>query len=186
MEKIEKKKEKLTFSKIEILFMLVLMALLMTAGITVFTITTNNRKEQNLKEEAVRLSSLAVNTYTYLQHKDDTEHIVVGSDGTTKGMCITAKALDDDTEFDGYFVVEETMAKKKVISVWLTDNRLVIDGFTSDKVKDLKSGAGLTKYNNNKFTERVMSSFTGANKDNGGLESTPNRYEVECINVKID
>lgn len=183
---MEKKKEKMTFSKIEILFMIVLVALLMAAGITVFTITTNSRKEQNLKAEATQLSRLAVNTYTYLEHKGNDEYIVVGSDGTTKGMCITAKALDPETKLDGYFVVEETIGKKKVTGVWLTDNSRVIEGYSSDKIKDLKANSGLTKYNGDKLAERVATSFTGISKDNGGLNETPNRYEVKCINEKIE
>ena len=36
-------KEKLTFSKIEILFMIVMVALVIIAGTTVFTITTRNQ-----------------------------------------------------------------------------------------------------------------------------------------------
>lgn len=180
------KKEKLTFSKIEILFMVVLLALLMTAGITVFTLTTQHQLEKNLKGEAIHLSNLAENVYLEENMKEKSEHIVVGSDGTTKGMCITASALDPDTEYDGYFVIEENADRKKIVSVWLTNKKLVIEGYSKDKITDLTTKDGITKYNNNDFTARVSTSFTGSKKANGGLSDTPNRYETKCINEKIE
>lgn len=183
---MEKKKEKITFSKIEVLFMIVLVALLMVAGITVFTITTNKKLEQNLKEAAINNANLALNEYTYRSIKNDTDYIVVGSDGLTKGMCISIKALDPESKLDGYFVVEETKDKKKNTSVWLTDGKLVIDGYSDKEIEKLSSKDGLTKFNDNKFMERVQTSFVGAKKENGGIAENPIRYEAKCVNEKME
>lgn len=184
-----KKNENLSFSKIEILFMIVLVALLMAAGIIVFSMATSSQNERNLKRDATQLAALALNEYSYQSMHGDSKNIVVGSDGSTKGMCITVDALDTYDSYrnlNGYFVIEETSNRQIKVSVWVTDKKLVIEGYTSDMISNLNAKNGLLKYNNEDYTKRVESSFTGAEKSNGGLNPTPNRYEAACMTQKSE
>ena len=74
-------KEKLTFSKIEILFMIVMVALVIISGITVFSITTRNQNIKNLKEDAESLISAAKNAHASFVMSGKTSHIYLNSDG---------------------------------------------------------------------------------------------------------
>ena len=127
-------KEKLTFSKIEILFMIVMVALVIIAGITVFSITTRNQNIKNLKEDAESLISAAKNAHASFVMSGKTDNIYLNSDGVTKGMCITIKGLDENgfltreyENWEGYIVIEEGANKKFNYSIWATNEKYVID-----------------------------------------------------------
>jgi len=191
------KKDKLTFSKIEILFMIVMVALVILVGITIFTLTTQKRNVKNFQDGSEYLISFAKNAYSAIKMTGNTDYIVTGSDGSTKGMCITIKGLKDNDflqkEYDGwegYIVIEESANKKYNYSIWATNQKYVLNGYDSSKIKELTTDNGITKYNNDEFSSKVKTSFTGTSGEKGGTGSTDGstllRYEAACINEKIE
>ncbi len=191
------KKDKLTFSKIEILFMIVMVALVILVGITIFTLTTQKRNVKNFQDGSEYLISFAKNAYSAIKMTGNTDYIVTGSDGSTKGMCITIKGLKDNDflqkEYDGwegYIVIEESANKKYNYSIWATNQKYVLNGYDSSKIKELTTDNGITKYNNDEFSSKVKTSFTGTSGEKGGTGSTDGstllRYEAPCINEKIE
>lgn len=191
------KKDKLTFSKIEILFMIVMVALVILVGITIFTLTTQKRNVKNFQDGSEYLISFAKNAYSAIKMTGNTDYIVTGSDGSTKGMCITIKGLKDNDflqkEYDGwegYIVIEESANKKYNYSIWATNQKYVLNGYDSSKIKELNTDNGITKYNNDEFSSKVKTSFTGTSGEKGGTGSTDGstllRYEAACINEKIE
>ncbi len=191
------KKDKLTFSKIEILFMIVMVALVILVGITIFTLTTQKRNVKNFQDGSEYLISFAKNAYSAIKMTGNTDYIVTGSDGSTKGMCITIKGLKDNNflqkEYDGwegYIVIEESANKKYNYSIWATNQKYVLNGYDSSKIKELTTDNGITKYNNDEFSSKVKTSFTGTSGEKGGTGSTDGstllRYEAPCINEKIE
>lgn len=194
---MDKAKEKLTFSKIEILFMIVMVALVIIAGITVFTISTRKQNIKNFKEDTSELVNLAKNAHAAFTMSGKTSNIVTSTDGTSKGMCITIKGLeandfpvDNYKDWNGYVVIEETAKEQFSYSVWVTNGKYVIDGYDSKKVPDLTTDKGITSYNDDNFTSKVKTSFTGTSGEKGGTGSTDGstlkRYEATCINEKVE
>lgn len=190
-------KEKLTFSKIEILFMIVMVALVIISGITVFSITTRNQNIKNLKEDAESLISAAKNAHASFVMSGKTSHIYLNSDGETKGMCITIKGLEENgfltrkyENWEGYIVIEEGTNKKFNYSIWATNKKYVIDGYDSTRISELTIEDGITTYNDDEFTNKVKTSFTGTSGEKGGTGSSDGsnlkRYEGTCINEKIE
>jgi len=190
------KEEKLSFNKIEILIMVVLVALIIVSATLVATVTTRNRNIANFKEDTEYIVSAAKNAYNSFKITDKTKNIVTGSDGVTKGMCITVKGLqenefltDKHKNFEGYVVIEESQHNKYNYSVWVTNKKYVIDGYDSSKIAGLTIKKGIEKYNNDEFTSKVRTSFTGTTTDKGGTSADSKnlkRYETGCINEKID
>ncbi len=194
---MDKTKEKLTFSNIEILFMIVMVALVIVAGITVFSVTTRNQNIKNFKDDTIYLTSLAKNSYASFKMTNNTEYIVTGSDGQTKGMCITINGLKENDfltkeykDWDGYIVIEESPNNQYKYSVWMTNKKYVIDGYDSERLEDLTIKNGITSYNKDSFTAKVKTSFTGTNSEKGGTGnsdgSSLKRYEAKCIDEKIE
>ena len=106
--KTELMKEKLTFSRIEIIFMVVMVALVIVGGLTVVSITTRKQDIYNLQRESDSIISAAKNAYASFLFSGKTENIVASDDGLSKGMCITIKGLyendfliKDYKEWDG-------------------------------------------------------------------------------------
>ncbi len=187
--------EKLEFSKIEILIMVVLVALVIIAGTTVVSITTRNRKVSNFKEDANYIVNAAKNAYNSFKITNKTNRTVLGSDGITKGTCITIRGLEDNgfltdqyKSWDGYIVIEEASDVSFRYSAWLTNKKYVINGYDSNKIKDLSIKDGLEKFNDDDLSGKVRTSFTGTTTDKGGLSDSGSlkRYETACINEKID
>ena len=113
------KEERLSFNKIEILIMVVLVALIIVSLTLVVSITTRNKRVSNFKTDAEYIVSAAKNAYNSFKITDKTSNIVTGSDGSTTGMCITIKGLqanefltDKYEDFEGYVVVEEQPGNK--------------------------------------------------------------------------
>ena len=188
--------DKLSFNKIEILIIIVLVAFIVISGVTVVSVSTRNRRVATFKEDADYILSAAKNAYNTFKITDKTANIATGSDGTTKGMCITVKGLQENEflpdkfkEFEGYVVVEEGPNNHFNYTLWVTNKKFVIDGYDSTKIKDLTIKNGIQKYNNDEFTSKVKTSFTGTTKDKGGTapdKDNLKRYEAACIDEKIE
>lgn len=174
-----------------------MVALVIVTGITIFSLATQKRNVANFKNDSSYLISFAKNAYASLDMSGNKEYIVTGSDGTTKGMCITINGLKENDflskEFegwDGYIVIEEGQNKKFNYSLWATNKKLVINGYDSLMIKDLTTEDGITKYNDDDFTSKVKTSFTGTSSEKGGTGSSNGstllRYEAPCINEKIE
>ena len=186
---MDKYKDKITFSKLEILCMIVLIVLFVTGGIFIVSIATQNQKALNLKNEAnslIEASKIAYNHYSLL---NNTEYIVTSNDGESKGMCITLEGLvnNDFTtktydNWDGYIVIEEKN-NNLLYSIWLTNQEYVIDGYESSKIDSLKFNKGITKYSDEKFAYNVRKEFTSPSSDKGG---TGKEYSTKCLSEKIE
>lgn len=194
---MDKTKDKLTFSKIEILFMIVMVALVLIAGITVFSITTRNQNIKNFKDDASSLVSAAKNAYASFVTTNKTDYIITSTDGSTKGMCFTLKGLEENgflfkeyKDWEGYIVIEETATKAYYYTIWATNKKYVVDGYESAKIADLTTENGLNSYNNDSFASKVKTSFTGTSGEKGGTGSTDGttlkRYEASCITQKVE
>ena len=194
---MENAKEKLTFSKIEILFMVVMVSLVIIAGTAVFTITTKNRNIANFKQDASSIISTAKNTYAAFMMSDKTKGIVKSDSGEYHGMCITIKGLKENgylikeyKDWEGYVVIEETKNKEYNYTIWATNKKYVIDGYDSTKIDSLTIDNGITSYNDDSFTSKVKTSFTGTSGDKGGTGSSDGsnlqRYQTSCINEKVE
>ena len=190
------KEEKLSFNKIEVLIMIVLVALIIVSLTLVVTITTKNRNISNFKNDSEYIISAAKNAYNSFKISEKTSGIVTGSDGSTLGMCITVKGLKENEfltssykNYEGYVVIEESQNHTYNYSLWLTNKKYVINGYDSKEIKNLSSNKGIEKYNDDEFTSKVRTSFTGTTKDKGGLsidQDSLKRYEAACINEKIE
>ncbi len=194
-EKKTNKEEKLTFSTIEILLMVVMVSLVIVSAITVVSITTRKQNVSNLKKDAEAIISQAKNAYAAFNLSGNSEYIVEADDGLSRGMCITLDGLYENgyatKEYegkDGYVVIEEGQNHDYHYSIWYTDKKLVIDGYDSNKIKELDINKGITKFNDDSFVTKVRTSFTGTTKEKGGTGSdkTAKRYEAACINEKIE
>ena len=190
-------KEKLTFSKIEILFMIVMVALVIIAGVTVFTLSTRRQNISNFKEDTSELINIAKNAHASFMMSNKTNYMTPNSDGETKGMCITIKGLEENgfltrkyENWEGYIVIEEGTNKKFNYSIWATNKKYVIDGYDSTRIPELTIEDGITTYNDDEFTNKVKTSFTGTSGEKGGTGSSDGsnlkRYEGTCINEKIE
>ena len=190
------KEERLSFNKIEILIMVVLVALIIVSLTLVVSITTRNKNVSNFKTDADYIVSAAKNAYNSFKITNKTGYIVTGSDGSTTGMCITVKGLqanefltDKYDNYEGYVVIEEQPGNKYNYAVWLTNKKYVINGYDSSKIQELTIKKGIEKYNDDEFTSKVRTSFTGTTTDKGGTssgESSLKRYEAACVNEKIE
>ncbi len=191
---MDKYKDKLTFSRLEILCMIVLVAIFITGGLTIVTLATSNQKAINLKNEAKSIIEDAKIAYNYYSHLNNSEYIVTSKDGDSKGMCITLEGLVNNEfttktydNWDGYVVVEEK-GDNLYYSIWLTDKNYVIDGYDSSKLEDLKINSGITKFKDEKFAYNVRKKFTGTSGDKGGTAngSALKEYENKCLSEKIE
>ena len=193
--KKDKVEEKLNFSTIEIILMVVMVALVVVSAITVVSITTRKQNVDNLKKEAISIIAQAKNAYAGFSFMENNEYIVQGEDGLTKAMCITLDGLYENgyatkpfENKDGYVVIEESPNHQYNYTIWYTNKKFVIDGYDSSQLPTLEINKGISKYNNDSFSTKVRTSFTGTTSDKGGTATgkTPRRYEATCINEKIE
>lgn len=187
---MDKYKDKLTFSKLEILCMIVLVTIFITGGIAIVSLATNNQKVNNLKQEAISIIDDAKIAYKYYSILENKDYIVTSTDGESKGMCITLDGLVNNEfttktydNWDGYVVVEEK-GENLYLSVWLTDKSYSIDGYALTKLNDLKLNDGITKYQDEKYAYNVRKSFTGTSTEKGGTGNK--EYATKCISEKIE
>lgn len=191
----KKAEDKLSFSSIEIILMIVMVALVIVSAITVVTITTRKQNVSNFKEEAANIISASKNAYAAFSITKKTDYIVESEDGLTKGMCITLTGLYENgytknnyEKEDGYVVIEESKDHTYHYTLWFTNKKYVIDGYDSERIKDLELNNGITSYNNDSFSSKVRTSFTGTTSDKGGTgnEKNTKRYEAVCVNEKVE
>lgn len=183
------------FSKIEILVIIVILAILAICGLTVVSITTTEKKEKTFKSDANEIVSAAKQAYANEIKKESSEYIKTSDDGVGKAMCITIDGLksndlisDSYSNYDGYVVAEE-INNTYYYTLWLTNKEYTLDGYESKKIKDVSIDSGsITKYNDETYSSRVRTSFTGttSNKGGSGTESQTKRYETKCISEKIN
>jgi len=193
----EKAEEKLTFSNIEILFMVVMVALVIVSGITVFSITTTRQNITNFKKDSSYIIAAAKNAYSAMTIRNSSV-IVTSDDGEGQGMCITLAGLVanefmkedflDLTKWDGYVVIEEDSSSTYHYTLWVTNQKYVIDGYDSSLIEYLDTDNGITSYNDDDFSSKVKTSFTGTTSTKGGTGTSSNtkRYEAVCINESVN
>ena len=85
-EKKNTKEEKLTFSTIEIILMVVMVSLVIVSAITVVSITTRKQNVSNLKKDAEAIISQAKNAYAAFNLSGNSEYIVEADDGLSRGL----------------------------------------------------------------------------------------------------
>lgn len=193
---MNKLKDRLRISKIDLLIIIVLLAVFVGIGIAISTSVTKKQTIKNFKSDTEYLVNIAKNSYKYFE-KNNSNYIINSSDGTTKGMCITINGLkkndfliQDYKDWEGYFVIEETANSKYIYSVWLTNHKYAIEGYEVSEIEKLSLKNGLENYNNHSFSTKVNDNFTGTTSTKGGTggtnESSVKKYEGKCIDEKIE
>lgn len=177
------------FSTIEILFIIVLVSVLLISGLAIVFVSTKNAEVKTFKEKANTIIEAARNSYNIFKKQNNTEYIVTSEDGTYQGMCITLSGMrkngfysQDLNDWYGYVVIEENNESVKY-TLWLTDKKYVIDGYESEKIKDLSTKEGITSYEET-FTDKLKDSFTGTTSAKGGTNNKT--YQAKCIDSKIE
>ena len=189
-------KEKMNFTNIEVMFIIVMITLVIVLGITFFAFITQSQNITNFKKDTNNLVVIAKNSYQSFLKMGKTEYIVNSNDANSKGMCITINGLKENDfitkeykDWDGYIVIEEVGDNKFHYSVWVENKKYVVDGYDSEMVEQLKINKGITKYNNESFSSNVKETFTGTSGDKGGPGSLDGsslkRYAHACIDEKI-
>ncbi len=180
---MEKIKTKLENIKLEILFMIVLSAIVIIAGISIFGITTKNKKIDNFKEEAESLLTIAKNIYPALEKSGNQNHIITSEDGSTKSVCITITGLEENDyltkeykDWSGYIVVEK-QSDNYTYTLWGTNKKYVLNGYNLEEIKNATTSKEITKYNNEEFEREVTSSYEG---------KSGKKYNSSCISKKVE
>lgn len=177
---MEKIKDKLENIKLEMLFMIVLLAIVIIAGISIFTIATNNKKIENFKDDASSLLSIAKNVYPALEKSGKNEYILTSEDGTSTAICITITGLYENDyltkeykDWNGYIVVEK-QSNEFTYTLWGTNKKYTLDGYTLEELEEKEKPK---KYNDEEFEREVTTSYTGA---------TNKKYNGSCISKKVE
>jgi len=180
---MEKVKEKLTTIKLEILFIIVLLAIVIIAGLAIFTMATKNKNIDNFKEDAKSILSVAKNIYPALEKTNNTDYIHTSDDGTSKAVCITITGLEENDyltkkykNWNGYVVVEKTN-NEYTYTLWGTNKKYVYNEIDLLSIEKSSVDKEITKYQKEEFERSVKTSFKGKNDK---------RYYGECISKKID
>lgn len=176
-------KEKLENIKLEILFMIVLLAIVLLAGIAIFGIATKNKKIDNFKEDAKSILSVAKNIYPALEKSGKTNYIITSEDGTTSSVCITITGLQENEyltkeyeQWSGYVVVEK-QSDNYTYTLWGTNNKYVLNGFTLEEIENATFDKEITEFNKEEFEKQVTTSYEG---------KTNKKYNNPCINKKVE
>ena len=108
---------------------------------------------------------------------------------SVKGLEENGFITNDYDDWDGYIVIEESN-KNYHYAIWITNGKYVIDGYDSTKIAELDLDNGIEKYNDDSFTSKVKTSFTGTSGDKGGTGSSDGssltRFEAACVNEKVE
>ncbi len=177
---MEKLKDKLENVKLEALFMIVLLAVVLIAGIAIFSISTKNKNIDNFKDDATSLLSIAKNVYPALEKSGKNNYIITSEDGTSTAVCITITGLDENDylkkeykNWSGYIVVEK-QSDNYTYTLWGTNNKYVLDGVNLEEIAALKE---LKQYNNEEFERKVTTSYEGV---------SGKKYNSPCISKKVE
>ena len=176
-------KEKLENTKLEVLFMIVLLAIVIIAGITIFSVSTKNKKIDNFKKDATSLLNIAKNVYPALEKSGKQNYIVTSEDGTTSSVCITITGLEENDylkkeykDWSGYIIVEKYQ-EEYTYTLWGTNNKYVLNGYKIEEIENATTKKDITKYNNEAFEREVKTSY----KSKDGK-----KFNAPCINEKIE
>ena len=179
---MENFKNKLTTIKVEVLFIIVLLAIVIIAGLAIFTIATKNKNIENFKDDAKSILSVAKNIYPALEKSGNTEYIHTSDDGTT-AVCITITGLEENDyltkkykNWNGYVVVEKNN-DKYTYTLWGTNKKYVYNGYELSEIENSSIEKEITNYEKEEFERSVKTSFKGQNDKT---------YYGECISKKID
>lgn len=180
---MEKIKEKLDNIKLEALFMIVLLAIVLVVGIVIFSIATKNKKIDNFKDEAHSLLSIAKNVYPALEKSGKQNYIMTSEDGSSQAVCITITGLDENDylkkeykNWSGYIVVEK-QNNKYTYTLWGTNKEYVLDGYSLEDIDQATTKKEITKYNNEEYERKVTTSFEGI---------SGKKYNGSCISKKVE
>lgn len=176
-------KEKLENIKLEVLFMIVLLAIFLLAGIAIFGASTKNKQIANFKEDAISILSLAKNVYPALEKSNKTNYIISSEDGTSKSVCITISGLEANDYFtkeykdwDGYVVVEK-QNDNYTYTLWGTNKKYVLSGYNLEEIENATIKKEITEYKNEEFEKEVTTSYTS---------KTNKKYNNPCISKKVE
>ncbi len=182
MIKMDKIKDKLTNIKLELLFIIVLLALVIIAGIAIFSSATKSKQIDNFKDDAQSLLSVGKNVYTNLEKTGNTNYIYSSEDGTSKAVCITINGLEENdyltkdySDWDGYIIIEK-QSENYIATLWATNKKYVLNGYNFEEIPELSANKEITKYQDENFTGKVKTSFN----------SKDNKYNAPCINEKVE
>lgn len=180
---MEKLKDKITNVKLEVLFIIVLLAIVIIAGLAIFTIATKNKNIDNFKDDAKSIVSVAKNIYPALEKSGKIEYIHTSEDGTSTAVCITITGLEENDyltkkykNWNGYVVVEKSN-NEYTYTLWGTNKKYVYNKIELSSIDGSNVGKEITEYEKEEFERSVKTSFKGKNDQT---------YYGECISKKID
>jgi hypothetical protein len=180
---MEKVKEKLTTIKLEVLFIIVLLAIVIIAGLAIFTMATKNKNIDNFKDDAKSILSVAKNIYPALEKSGNQNYIITSEDGSTRSVCITITGLEENDyltkeykDWSGYIVVEK-QSDNYTYTLWGTNKKYVLNGYNLEEIKNATTSKEITKYNNEEFEREVTSSYEG---------KSGKKYNSSCISKKVE
>lgn len=176
-------KNKLENVKLEILFMIVLLAIVLLAGIAIFGYSTKNKKIDNFKDDAISILSVAKNVYPALEKSGNQSNIITSEDGTSTSVCITISGLQENEyltkeykDWSGYVVVEKQNGNY-TYTLWGTNNKYVLNGYSLEEIENATINKEITEYNNEEFERQVTTSYEG---------KTNKKYNSSCISKKVE
>lgn len=176
-------------SKLETIIIIFLVSILLLIGISFAINITTNKKVDTFKKDSISIINASKNIYGNLERKQN-QHIVTSNEGISTAVCITLEGLKENNylkneykNWEGYIVVEKDLNNNFNYIAWLTNGKYIIDGYSLKKIDELNF-KNKTLLKGDKI-ELPHKSFTGTDKEKGGLEKNTN-YIQECINEKIE
>lgn len=176
-------KDKINNVRLEILFMIVLLAIVLLVGIAIFGVTTKNKKINNFKDDAKSILSVAKNVYPALEKSGKTNYVITSDDGTSTSVCITITGLEQNEyltkeykKWSGYVVVEK-QNENYTYTLWGTNHKYTINGLTLDEIEKSTIKKEITKYKKEDFEKQVSTSYKGKNNA---------KYNNPCISKKVE
>jgi len=177
-----------TFTKIELIILVVLVSFMIVGGLILSTLLTNDKNLTNFKEDSNIIVTSAKNAYLSITKETEDKYLTTSTDGLGRGMCITITGLinngfllEEYKDYNGYIVIEE-IDSKSTYSLYLTNNKYVIPGYSTSKLSLLELNDGITEYVDEDFESLVKEKYSSAKEENGGTGKT---YESSCITEKI-
>ena len=173
------------FSLLETLIVIVVGLTIIIGGILLATHLSRNAKVKTFKEDSLMIISSAKNEFKTLEKTNNTEFIL---NAEYQSMCITISGLiknglliDNYEKYEGYVVIEKK-DDNYITSIWLTDNKLMINGYEESKINDLSYNKGVDKFDSS-VSFNTKTNYNSSDNSHGG---TGNKYSGTCINEKVE
>lgn len=166
------------FSALEMLIILVIASVVLIGGLLIAFGAKKKGEMNSFQNSAIEIINSAKQGYNNFKKAEST-YIV--NNGNSQGMCITLNGLvknelynRDLKDLKGYVVIEEKN-DNITYTLWLHNNKFIINGLDAELVQNEKKEKIVKDYNNEDLDANIKGSFKGNN----------GTYSGTCINDKI-